>query len=540
MEAIKSAMPKLSSIFLALLPVGLWTMLWFSLFAGDIRSVFHWTSPLAFVHGLRATFPLVAGVLAISLISAKLARQGLRGHLFFGPLGLTVIYGLVGIGASLASPNSTVALYWAAAYLSVPLVLWALAWGSAPAYDIRRLINYNWVFIISLTVALFAIAVLYLDLGKAILTPSILSTCSLEQSWLSATKEVIRPTGVGRIAAIAGILALTNLWHGRGRALWLPILVASVALLFTSGARTSIFGFAAAAGFMWLIQARKVAMIAMVGLIAIAPIIWYTGVADEFLKTCFFRSWVDQSDAATAARLSVQQDSLPVEQPGPDVAAPNQATAGDSVQNRSPSQEPEAIPSPPRTSRPSKEAESGSEGLNSPGGSAISQGLPVNATSGQVSQGEDGSEPRFLGLIPRSFFRLTGRTAVWGKGWELTKESPLWGYGFHADRLLLRTHMHNTYMHALIQTGFAGTIPLLAALILTWALFIRVLRKLGTFPMGHRQLIIQTGGLLAFLSLRTIPESPGAFFGVDWLILGPLLLYLQTVDRATFAGGPQE
>ena len=36
--------------------------------------------------------------------------------------------------------------------------------------------------------------------------------------------------------------------------------------------------------------------------------------------------------------------------------------------------------------------------------------------------------------------------------------------------------------------------------------------------------------LLMFLSLRTIPESTGAFFGVDLLLLTPILLYLYIVS----------
>ena len=133
----------------------------------------------------------------------------------------------------------------------------------------------------------------------------------------------------------------------------------------------------------------------------------------------------------------------------------------------------------------------------------------------------------------KGFFTLTGRTAVWAQGWQLFKLSPLFGFGFHADRLLLDgQHMHNAFMHALVQTGLIGTIPFVGAFLWGWILLFKALRNRARLPAVHKQLVIQAGGVLAFLSLRAIPESTGAFFGVDWLLLSPLLLYLQVVNYA--------
>ncbi|MCI0895372.1 MAG: O-antigen ligase family protein, partial [Chloroflexi bacterium] len=137
----------------------------------------------------------------------------------------------------------------------------------------------------------------------------------------------------------------------------------------------------------------------------------------------------------------------------------------------------------------------------------------------------------------KGFFTLTGRTAVWAQGWQLLKLSPLFGFGFHADRLLLDgQHMHNAVMHALVQTGLIGTIPFVGAFLWGWILLFKALRNLARLPAVHKQLVIQAGGVLAFLSLRAIPESTGAFFGVDWLLLAPLLLYLQVVNYAHTGG----
>jgi Zn-dependent protease with chaperone function len=48
----------------------------------------------------------------------------------------------------------------------------------------------------------------------------------------------------------------------------------------------------------------------------------------------------------------------------------------------------------------------------------------------------------------------------------------------------------------------------------------------------HKHLVIQVAGVMVFLFLRSLFESTGAFFGVDWIILAPLLMYLQIVNRS--------
>jgi hypothetical protein len=38
-------------------------------------------------------------------------------------------------------------------------------------------------------------------------------------------------------------------------------------------------------------------------------------------------------------------------------------------------------------------------------------------------------------------------------------------------------------------------------------------------------------GVLAYLTVRTITESAGTFFGTEWLILAPILAYLTTLNK---------
>jgi hypothetical protein len=90
--------------------------------------------------------------------------------------------------------------------------------------------------------------------------------------------------------------------------------------------------------------------------------------------------------------------------------------------------------------------------------------------------------------------------------------------------------MHNAVMHSLIQAGFVGAILFTSAVILAWFLFFRIVLRPKLIPSVHKCLVIQCGGVLAFLTIRSFPESTGAFFGIDWLVLALVILYLQVVN----------
>lgn len=124
-------------------------------------------------------------------------------------------------------------------------------------------------------------------------------------------------------------------------------------------------------------------------------------------------------------------------------------------------------------------------------------------------------------------FALTGRTRIWQEGWRLFLASPLLGFGFHADRIILGKHMHNAILHALVQTGLIGTLPFVLAILGTWVALLRLLRSNPALPATERPFLVEVCGVLAFLSVRGVAESTGAFFGVDWLLLAPLLTYIQ-------------
>jgi len=170
------------------------------------------------------------------------------------------------------------------------------------------------------------------------------------------------------------------------------------------------------------------------------------------------------------------------------------------------------------------------------------QQAPVAAGTPSQAEIKTGGVPtgdgRILGIIPDDFFTLTGRTLVWADGFNLFAQSPVLGYGFHADRLKLGAHMHNSVIHALVQTGLAGTIPFLTGIVFGWVLLTRALRNLSNFSKKHRIVIVQAAGMLTFFTVRSIAESSGAFFGVDWLILSVVLLYIQLVNNSEVRGEP--
>ena len=139
-------------------------------------------------------------------------------------------------------------------------------------------------------------------------------------------------------------------------------------------------------------------------------------------------------------------------------------------------------------------------------------------------------ESRF-NFLPSGFLQLSGRTYIWSNGWEFIKQSPVIGFGFYADRLVLGTHIHNAILHSLLQSGIVGMLFFLLGLILAWVRVIQSIFMINTFTSSERQLVVQSAGILIFLSVRSLLESTGAFFGIDWLLLAPVMLYVHVLLR---------
>ena len=115
--------PQMRPAFAFLLPIGLWVLVFLGIGPGDPADIIRPGSLFAFFQGLRAVLPIVAAGAAAAIICTGLLQRNNPGVGLLGPLGLATVYGVVGFVAALKSPDGSVALWWTALYLSVPLVL---------------------------------------------------------------------------------------------------------------------------------------------------------------------------------------------------------------------------------------------------------------------------------------------------------------------------------------------------------------------------------------------------------------------------------
>ena len=120
----------------------------------------------------------------------------------------------------------------------------------------------------------------------------------------------------------------------------------------------------------------------------------------------------------------------------------------------------------------------------------------------------------------------SGRTRDWAVAWAKISESPLWGWGPQADRSLLHAHVHNSYLYAWLSAGLFGCLSFAAGLLWSWMLLLRSIRDRGAEVSSQRTTLVQVGCLLAFFTVRGVPEVSGAMFGVDLLLLLPAIGWL--------------
>ena len=463
------------------------------------------------IHGLRAVSPFVAAILATTFILFQVYRKEPRRFGFFSPLGLAAVYGLVGLFATILSPDSTVAFRWAVLYLSVPLVLWAIAWQTDALARVQQVLDVTWFCVILIALALFAVALIYLDLFDVLRDPRLILECR-SGNWYGFTSGGLRDTGVGRYAAIAAIIATTGVLQRKWWPILAPVFVVTVLLLLFTGARGSMAGFAVAAPFAALLYSgKKTVAVGAIALVVFVPLFWATGSHSIFYENCILSGQVTRTPKPQVPQLPVGGTPTPTPIPTPTKIA-----------------EP-ALPPPPKTNTP---------GVTTGPSTAVVAQTPVPTPTKVNSSGTSKHGAYVPDSVPPTrvpdrpdFFTFTGRTSVWDESFELFKDSPLLGYGFHADRIILEAHVHNSLLHSLLQTGVLGTIPFLAALAFGWILFIMIFREREGLTSNQRHLLIQAGAVLAFLTVRTFPESTGAFFGVDWLLLAPILLYLNLLFR---------
>jgi O-antigen ligase len=160
------------------------------------------------------------------------------------------------------------------------------------------------------------------------------------------------------------------------------------------------------------------------------------------------------------------------------------------------------------------------------GTAALADRIPFEQIRVHITRGQD-----LEGLKT-----MSGRTDTWKRAYPVIYQSPLWGWGMQADRYLLRDfldHVHNTYLYALLSAGGLGTAAFVGGLVWAWLLLLRSIRStVLTRSPPSDPFVYEALGILTFFTVRSIPEVSGALFGVDYMLMLPVLAYLGLLDQS--------
>ena len=194
------------------------------------------------VHGVRAFFPILAAVIAAAQMTH---RRSLPKWLVFGPLSLLLLYAGIGLASSLfVSPEPIGGAYWACQYVSVIIVVMAVASGPEAEVHLKRYISVNWSCCAVICVGLLA-GIPFLGGGAVTQMPHsplgvmVYGRLPGEVMGMAGTRN----TGFGRFAGIVILVALAKLLHDRKDwktlFIWTPLAAAAGVALLLSQARTT-------------------------------------------------------------------------------------------------------------------------------------------------------------------------------------------------------------------------------------------------------------------------------------------------------------
>ena len=424
-RAVTQAVPRPRGIRLnAALAVGLWVLLW----AGYNTGLWFVEDPrfpvsfMQLIHGLRAFVPLVAAWIAFLLMLTRINRLV---RWILGPLGLILLYAVVGLASSaFVSIEPVDAIYWGGMYLATVLVLLAIVPVEDPLPDLRQVLLLNWIVDGMLTLSLLGALPF---LGRQAMAESDAGPVGVRAYGASYGETLgmasTRNTGFGRYAAISGIVALARVWEGkrRTRLIWGGVLAASLYALVLSNGRTEVLAFIAGAFLVLAPLKKKRAVFVVVG-IASAALLGLVGFYDKFFR------YITRS-----------------------------------------------------------------------------------------------------GRMDVTMVTMSGRTYTWEHGWKLFLTSPWWGLGFQADRYYLHQHMHDAFLHVLVQSGILGGGAILLALLIVLTLtakyfFLRPPRDKALIPP-------EIPGVLVFVTISSVAESTFAYYSAAWLLTAPIFAYVLALDR---------
>lgn len=131
----------------------------------------------------------------------------------------------------------------------------------------------------------------------------------------------------------------------------------------------------------------------------------------------------------------------------------------------------------------------------------------------------------------QGLYTMTGRTAYWDQGWQAFQDAPLIGRGQWADRLLGIGHIHNSFLQSLLNSGVLGFIPYLLSWIAAWRLFLTLWNRRSFLRSSQQLLLSQCGAVLAFYTMRAIPETTTASYSPDLLMLLAVYVFMESTAR---------
>ncbi len=124
---------------------------------------------------------------------------------------------------------------------------------------------------------------------------------------------------------------------------------------------------------------------------------------------------------------------------------------------------------------------------------------------------------------------MTGRTRAYQNGMAAFEETPIFGRGQWADRLIIHEHVHNSYLQALMNAGVVGGIPYLMSWVTGWILFFRLQKRSVRLAPKDRICLLECGTVMMFFMVRSIPETTTASFAVDLLVMVAVYVYLESL-----------
>jgi O-antigen ligase len=259
--------------------------------SGYNTSVYYYLDPLFpksfmnLIHGVRAFFPILAGVIAAGQLAR---RRSLPPWLAFGPLILLLFYGGIGLASSIFFSSQPIpAAYWALEYISVIVVVMAVASSPDPEAQLARFISVNWACCAAICTGLLV--------GIPLLGGEALGQTAGSPLGVIAYGRVndvmgmsgTRNTGFGRFAGIVILVGIAKLLYDRRDKktlfIWTPLTLAAGLALLLSQARTSWLSVVVAAVVL-LARAPTRFRVPMIMLVLLAlPLVWLSGFGHGFM-----------------------------------------------------------------------------------------------------------------------------------------------------------------------------------------------------------------------------------------------------------------